>query len=749
MEAKAKRSRHGDFEDRRRGAVVGAPGFPTRRCGFDSRSRQVMQAMSTSKENSFIEKHIGGQRRFECLCSRKWTKILSRCILLFSLKRNDYKTASLCQKVRFTDGKYPKTEDACLTMITKVENMKISCYGQLLSHIPASVYKEICYCSTCEFFFPEIGLHCVSENCAGVGKSFMIANVKELLSNLLKAPGIVEDIKKSKQNEKGNVDSNILTDLHDGDVYKGRLNHRTPSSAAIHLTAILNTDGVNLYSFSRVELWQVFLAINELSPSLRFSRENILLIGLRQGRGKPPFNIFIKYISEEINLLTQNGLDIEIEGENVKVYLTVLCITLDLPAKAGVLNMTLFNGAHACVTCEEPGIVVKQGAGHARSYPYKYSDSRFHTRSNENILQLMNAASDKNRQKGFKGLSGLTYLHEFDTVNGSVPDYMHCILQEIVKSIITKWFSPTPSGKHFFIGKYLKQISERLVKIKPPYYIERLPRDLEKHYSHFKATELQSFLLYYALPCLHCILDEIYLQHFALLSEAIFILLGDRITELSLHRAEQLLEKFYSQFSELYGSGSCGLNVHTVCSHLPYYVKKLGPANSTILQFVHGTGDVTKQVLRNQEISMYIRSLKDVRADNSSMLKGTHVAQNCDVFGSLKVFRNAIPVNQIQTLGAKSNGSLRKALRIFVNGYRFYSEEYSRMKRKNCHIVVYSEDQFGLIQCFLFVLNTNLVYALVKKLNVVHDSWLCTYEAGKQLKVVEVTNTVDVVSVEN
>ncbi|WAR25599.1 hypothetical protein MAR_011303 [Mya arenaria] len=125
----------------------------------------------------------------------------------------------------------------------------------------------------------------------------MIANVKELFSNLLKAPGIVEDIK-SKQTEEGNVDSNILTDIHDGDVYKERLNHRNPSSAAIHLTAIFNTDGVNL-----------------------FSRENILLIGLWQGRGKPPFNIFIKYISEEINLLPQSGFDIEIEEEIIVHHL--------------------------------------------------------------------------------------------------------------------------------------------------------------------------------------------------------------------------------------------------------------------------------------------------------------------------------------------------------------------------------------------------------------------------------------------
>lgn len=131
------------------------------------------------------------------------------------------------------------------------------------------------------------------------------------------------------------------------------------------------------------------------------------------------------------------------------------------------------------------------------------------------------------------------------------------------------------------------------------------------------------------------------MQHFALLSEAIFILLGDRISETLLERAELLLEKFYSQFSDLYGEGSCGLNVHNACIHLPTYVRKLGPlwcwscfafedANSMILNSVHGTGDVVKQALKNQAISMYIRSLSGVK-DSSNRLKVTHEAQNCKV----------------------------------------------------------------------------------------------------------------------
>lgn len=92
-----------------------------------------------------------------------------------------------------------------------------------------------------------------------------------------------------------------------------------------------------------------------------------------------------------------------------------------------------------------------------------------------------------------------------------------------------------------------------------------------------RQQNFKHFLLYYAVPCLHGILDDKYLQHFALLSEAIFILLGGGISANCLERSESLLKKFYSQFAELYGEASCGLNVHNACIHLPTFVRKLGP----------------------------------------------------------------------------------------------------------------------------------------------------------------------------
>lgn len=45
-----------------------------------------------------------------------------------------------------------------------------------------------------------------------------------------------------------------------------------------NLIVIFNIDGVNLYLFLKIELWLIFLVINEFSFLKRFLRENIFLV---------------------------------------------------------------------------------------------------------------------------------------------------------------------------------------------------------------------------------------------------------------------------------------------------------------------------------------------------------------------------------------------------------------------------------------------------------------------------------------
>ena len=145
---------------------------------------------------------------------------------------------------------------------------------------------------------------------------------------------------------------------------------------------------------------------------------------------------------------------------------------------------------------------------------------------------------------------------------------------------------------------------------------------------------------------------------------------------------------------------------------------------------------------------MYIRSSDQVTTASKKKLKVTHKAQNSDILGALHPIGRNLPHCITESLGAANSDNLKKIQRVVVDGEKFYSHEYSRMKRRNCHAVLYSGDKFGLIQYFVLVQTCNKVYAVLQKVHSNFDSWLCTYEAAKHLNPVVLTNSFTAIPVE-
>lgn len=178
---------------------------------------------------------------------------------------------------------------------------------------------------------------------------------------------------------------------------------------------------------------------------------------------------------------------------------------------------------------------------------------------------------------GVKGVSAFHGLVWFDIIWGLVPDYMHGVLLGVTKMLLKLWFSSSYADQPFFVGRSIKQIDKHLKKMKPTDDISRLPRKIENNMHHYKASELQMWLLFYSVPCLVDIMPHAYLNHYCLFVEGIYILLSDSISEAQLLHAESSLQKFYLQFGELYGTNNCTINLHNACQHLAKYVRKLGP----------------------------------------------------------------------------------------------------------------------------------------------------------------------------
>ena len=160
--------------------------------------------------------------------------------------------------------------------------------------------------------------------------------------------------------------------------------------------------------------------------------------------------------------------------------------------------------------CETPGEVFKQGKGHCRGYPV-----------NEATMNGM-----AKNVKGIKSVSVLFGLQYFDPVVAVVPEYIHSVLLGTTKKLLTFWFGKASSKKSYYLGRNIQEIDKRLINMKPPNQITRLPRKLEGNLWHLKASELQHWRLYYSIPSVQsCLLEE-----YLLLVYGIYLLLADSLT---------------------------------------------------------------------------------------------------------------------------------------------------------------------------------------------------------------------------
>ena len=121
----------------------------------------------------------------------------------------------------------------------------------------------------------------------------------------------------------------------------------------------------------------------------------MILAGILQGKRKPPFYQYASMFTEQMNKLYNEGIDVDLKPP-VNVKLAIIRGTLDLPAKAELLNMTYYNGHDGCNLCEEPGKTVAQGKGHSHYYPYHEVDKRHALRIHQKIKDDMNSATKQN-----------------------------------------------------------------------------------------------------------------------------------------------------------------------------------------------------------------------------------------------------------------------------------------------------------------------------------------------------------------
>ena len=117
-----------------------------------------------------------------------------------------------------------------------------------------------------------------------------------------------------------------------------------------------------------------------------------------------------------------------------------------------------------------------------------------------------------------KGIIGTSPLASVLNLVDAVPvDYMHCVLQGIVKLLLTRWFDSSYHNQPFYLGRQINSVDLKFLKQRPPSEFSHPPRSIQKHLKYRKASEWRSWLLFYSLPILLDQLPSLYWHHYSLL----------------------------------------------------------------------------------------------------------------------------------------------------------------------------------------------------------------------------------------
>lgn len=567
------------------------------------------------------------------------------------------------------------------------------------------------YCSTCNFYFdPTISKTdpsnvcevCGLENSFNSKKStnyFITLPLMPQLKNILKSKSLMTE------------SSTVHTDIQDSLLYKAvKVNH---SNKLITLT--FNTDGVSIFKSSRnSSFWPVQMVINDLDPKIRFQTENIIVCGFWFG-STPNMDMFLKPFINEINKINRIGVDIKIMSTIQKFDIFPMLCSLDTIAKDVVQCKKQFNGYCGCSYCLHPGTkVLKQ----IRYTNLPNIQNRNHI---ESLNDMKEAQINNIVVNGFKKLTPLVAINDFDIVNGFVIDHMHSIDLGVVRQMLELWFDSSNHNQPYYLGLRVKIIDETFSKISPTQKIAR-KRSIESRHI-WKAHEFKNWLLYFGIPCLYKQLPLTYLKHFALLSDSIYLLLKEKISEDDIQTAEFKLRSFVLQFEELYGSKNMTYNVHLM-SHIANCVKNCGPLwaysnysfetnNGILKKFNNGTTDVLKQIVSKYMFHKFSQSVGDKippRVDNfirkiqfdRHVKKIDKMDNTVSFIGTAKPHNlNLVELSLFDSLGHFSVSNIQSYDRVILKNEIFTTTAYSNKIKTNDSLVILSNNEFGLIKNIL------------------------------------------------
>ena len=581
-----------------------------------------------------------------------------------------------------------------------------------------SPLKKHYFCSRCSISLKQDSVECPNVACKEKidhqsTPFFIELSIIDQLKALFNRQGFYTDLAHCfNRHQTDNIE-----DIYDGAKYKRYMKKEKFLANRNNISLIWNTDGIPVFKSSKYSIWPLYLAVNELPINKRWCSNNVVLAGLWFSSQKPNMMTFLRPFKESISHLYTKGVEMfspDIPG-NFLCRALLLCGTCDLPAK--VYNMIQFNGHFECTHCLQSGKQLSLGSNlTVHVYPFIPTNPTGPARTSEQLEKFSRQATEKGGVvSGIKGPSWLSTIPNYNIVDGNCMDYMHCVLLGVTRMLLRLWFDSEHHGELWYCGTKIEEANSKLLQIKPPCTITRVPRSLE-HRSYWKASECRAWLLYYSLPVMFNILPGDYIGHHMLLVETVHTLLQSCITPTMLKKAEKLIQHYCFKLQYYYSERFMTANVHHLL-HLPQVVSDFGPLfgyscfpfeglNGHLLKQIKGTQHVALQIIEAVTLSKKLPQIAQTKLspqseaaelyyNMTSVIKIPESAQNIRGNGfaiGLIEKRSQLPGIIQKKVECKGNqfGIFKRA----SNGTSImHSLQYTQSKKRNNYTIAYHDEE--------------------------------------------------------
>ena len=372
-----------------------------------------------------------------------------------------------------------------------------------------------------------------------------------------------------------------MCDIYDGQIWKDyQYIGGLPFLATPHnLALMLNIDWFRPYKHTPYSVGVIYMVITNLPRSIRFKKENVILVGIVPGPSEPPLhmNSYLKPLVDELNSLWSVGLKISSPDipHPVSVKAALICVACDIPACRKVLGFYGHMSRAGCSKCTKKfgfdGNKIDFG-GFSECPLRSEHDHRAQAYTAQR--QTNAAARDRIEREHGSRFSSLMELPYFDTVRCHVVDPMHNLFLGTTKYVMKQILdtSSSNSGRNTLI-------QERVDKCIVPSSLGRIPHKIASAFSSLTADQWKTWTNVFSIYALYDILSDEQLECWRLFVQASRLLSSPMITTENADLGHKKLLDFCTAFEAMSGSETVTPNMH-LHTHLLSCIKDYGPIYS-------------------------------------------------------------------------------------------------------------------------------------------------------------------------